>query len=90
MNAKDSHQTIYVNADTLKQIYTELDRDVRDLPFETAASLGLCFRGGFDHSEVKANGWTLKLHDRGMNDRCNDFTFTVSPAERATRRGPLA
>lgn len=84
------NQTIRVDAHTLVQIYTELDRAPREMPFETAAELGLCFAGGFDRAEVKAGGWALKLHDRGMNDRCRDFTFTVPVTERTSRRGPLA
>jgi hypothetical protein len=85
-----SNQTINVDATTLKQIYSELDRSTREMPFETAAEYGLHFAGGFDHAEVKANGWTLKIHDRGLNDRCNDFAFTVPVTERTSRRGPLA
>lgn len=85
-----SNQTINVDAATLMQISAELDRSTREMPFETASDLGMCFSGGFDHAEVKANGWALKLHDRGMNDRCRDFTFTVPVAERTSRRGPLA
>ena len=81
---------IECTADQLVDIWNEMDREDRDLPFETAASLGLCFRGGFDHAEVKANGWSLKLHDRGMNDCCNDFIFSVPVTERTSRRGPLA
>ena len=71
-------------------IWNEMNRADRDLPFETAAALGLCFAGGFDHAQVKANGWSLKLHDRGMNDRCRDFVFSVPVGERTSRRGPLA
>jgi hypothetical protein len=69
-------------------IWNDLDRN--DFMFETAADLGLSFAGGFDHAEVKANGWSLKLHDRGMNDRCRDFVFSVPVTERTSRRGPLA
>ena len=85
-----TNKTINVDATTLKQIYSELDRSTHDMPFETAAEHGLSFRGGFDHAEVKAGGWSLKLHDRGMNDRTNDFTFTVPVVDRTSRRGPLA
>jgi hypothetical protein len=84
-----SNQTINVDATTLKQIYSELDRSTHDMPFETAAEYGLGFAGGFDHAEVKTGGWSLKLHDRGCNGRCADFTFTVPVAERTSRRGPL-
>lgn len=83
------NRTIHVDRNTLVQIYTELDRAPREMPFETAAELGLCFAGGFDHAEIQANGWTLKLHDRGMNDRCRDFVFSVPVADRDSRRGPL-
>jgi len=82
--------TIYVDAETLTKIWKELDRQTREMPFETASDLGLHFAGGFDHAEVKARGWTIKLHDRGMNDRCNDFTFSVPTVERKTYYGPLA
>ena len=82
---------IECTSEQLLKIWNELDLDPAcgDFPFETAADLGLCFRGGFDHAEIKANGWTLKLHDRGMNDHCNDFVFSVPVADRDSRRGPL-
>jgi hypothetical protein len=82
--------TIHVDAETLAKICKELDRPTRHMPFETAADLGLRFAGGFDHAEVKARGWTLKLHDRGMNGHCNDFTFSVPTVARTSYRGPLA
>ena len=85
-----STKTISVTTETLLQINRELDRPTREMPFETAVEYGLSFAGGFDHAEVKANGWTLKLHDRGMNDRCNDIAFTVPVSDRTSRRGPLA
>lgn len=56
--------------------------------FGTAADLGLQFRGGFDHAEVAANGWSVKLHDRGMNGRSHDFIFRVPVAARDQKRGP--
>jgi hypothetical protein len=81
---------IEITAETLRQINSELDRSARELPFETAAEHGLCFAGGFDHASVHANGWALKLHDRGCNDRERSFLFAVPVTDRTSHRGPLA
>jgi hypothetical protein len=81
---------IEIDAETLQQINSELGRPARELPFETAAECGLSFSGGFDHASIHAQGWGLKLHDRGCNDRENSFLFAVPVADRTSRRGPLA
>ena len=85
-----STETINVNQETLIAIFNELDRPRGGGPLHTAAKHGLILAGGLDHAEVKANGWVLKLYDRGLNGRSKDFVFTVPVSERTSRRGPLA
>lgn len=77
-------QTIEVTAEQLIAICKEADEET----FETAASLGPLFIGGFDHAEVAVNGWSITLHDRGMNGRCRDTTYRVPVNQRDRRRGP--
>ena len=66
----------------------EICREADEAYFGVAADLGLCFRGGFDYAEPAKNGWSVKLHDRGMNDRCRDFVFRVPMAQRTSGQGP--
>lgn len=79
-----SMTTIECTAEQLAAICAEADQAY----FGTAANLGLRFMGGFDHAEVAANRWSVKLHDRGLSGRSHDFRFAVPVAARTAKRGP--